>query len=291
MLALEIPDFTERPSLTLEDILNDPAIPRLTWEEIEIGKAIGKGASGLVSKGTWTMHSGKKRDIALKELILGFQDIGIEVLQEFLVEIKYMSALIHENIVQFLGILISPDNSKLYLVTELMHYGSVRDLLSKKGANLTWDLRLQIAKDAAKGVAYLHKKNLIHRDLKTHNLLVNDGWRCKVADFGISTVNPTVTRAMTCIGTPVYMAPEVLSKNKYSEKADVYSFGIVLGEIFTGDLPYSKAPYDKMNQAQLMFQILEQGARPAIDSLIVPLQQLIRDCCNVDPRLRPSFAE
>merc|ERR1712000_630241 len=141
------------------------------------------------------------------------------------------------------------------------------------------------------GVAYLHQKKLIHRDLKSQNLLVNDLWQCKVADFGISTVNPTITRAMTCIGTPVYMAPEVLSKNKYSEKADVYSFGIVLAEIFTGALPYSEPPFDKMNQAQLMYQILEQGARPNIESLNISLQQLIRDCWNTDPRLRPSFAE
>ena len=87
------------------------------------------------------------------------------------------------------------------------------------------------------------------------------------------------------------MAPEVLSKNKYSEKADVYSFGIVLAEIFTGALPYSEPPFDKMNQAQLMYQILEQGARPNIESLNISLQQLIRDCWNTDPRLRPSFAE
>ena len=193
-----------------------------------------------------------------------------------------------------------------------MHYGSVRSILEKKGSNLPWHIRLQIAKDAAKGMyvflyyfnqvpihiycfliirIYLHGKKLIHRDLKTHNLLLNSSWECKVADFGISTVNPTVTRAMTCIGTPVYMAPEVLSKNKYSEKADVFSFGVVLYEIFTGKLPYSDPPFDKMNQAQLMYQIVELEARPPLDGLIISLQQLIRDCWNMDPRMRPSFAE
>ena len=139
--------------------------------------------------------------------------------------------------------------------------------------------------------AHLHSKKLIHRDLKSHNLLVNSLWTCKVADFGISTVRPTITREMTCIGTPVYMAPEVLSKNKYSEKADVYSFGIVLMEIFTGNLPYSQPPFDKMNQAQLMYQILENGCRPVIEGLHPILQHLIEECWSADPHIRPSFPE
>jgi len=202
-----------------------------------------------------------------------------------------MSALIEDHIVRFLGILLSPDHSKLYLVTELMHKGSVRDLLTKKNKNIPPSLRLKMAKDAAKGVAYLHSKKLIHRDLKTHNLLVNAGWDTKVSDFGISTVRPTITRAMTCIGTPVYMAPEVLSKNKYSEKADVYSFGIVLMEIFTNRLPYSHPPYDTMNQAMLMYHIIEKGARPAIDDIHPILQHLIEECWATDPRLRPTFPE
>lgn len=87
------------------------------------------------------------------------------------------------------------------------------------------------------------------------------------------------------------MAPEVLSKNKYSEKADVFSFGIVLAEIFNGNRPYSEPEYKDLNQAQLMYQILEKGVRPNIENLSISLQQLIRDCWNEDPRMRPSFAE
>lgn len=154
----------------------------------------------------------------------------------------------------------------------------------------------------------MHDKKLIHRDLKPENLLVNNEWTCKVADFGISTVRPTITREMTCIGTPglsfifccthwidfsflVYMAPEVLLKNKYSEKADVYSFGTVLWEIFTGKKPYSDEKFGPMNQAQLMFQILENHARPSLHDLHPALQQLISDCWSLDPRLRPTFNE
>ena len=86
---MEIPDFVGRPSLTLEDILNDPAITRLQWEDVTILETIGQGASGLVSRGVW-VQSRKETEIALKELRFGFQDFDAEILEEFLVEIKYM---------------------------------------------------------------------------------------------------------------------------------------------------------------------------------------------------------
>ena len=89
MKALIIPDFSSQPFLTISDILKDKAIPRLDWRSIQITKPIGQGASGLVSKGVLT-QSGKNIEIALKELIFGFQDIQPEIIQEFLVEIKYL---------------------------------------------------------------------------------------------------------------------------------------------------------------------------------------------------------
>lgn len=87
------------------------------------------------------------------------------------------------------------------------------------------------------------------------------------------------------------MAPEVLHKNKYSEKADIFSFGTVLYEIFTGWTPYSQPPFDTMNYSQLMFQITEKNVRPDLSCLSTSLQELIKDCWNVEPTLRPSFPE
>lgn len=88
-----------------------------------------------------------------------------------------------------------------------MELGSVKDLI-KKRKDLTWQNRLNLLIDAAKGIEYLHHEKLIHRDIKPANLLVNSDFICKIADFGISTVMPEYTRTMTCVGTPVYMAPE-----------------------------------------------------------------------------------
>lgn len=87
------------------------------------------------------------------------------------------------------------------------------------------------------------------------------------------------------------MAPEVLDKVKYSEKADVFSFGMVLFEIFSGHTPYSEPPFDVMGYSQLMYHITEKQSRPNISNLSTSLQELIKDCWNMDPNLRPNLPE
>ena len=229
------------------------------------------------------------------------------------------SALHHPNVVRFEGILVSPDHSSLYVVTELMERGSLHDILVKKGANIPLDLRFKMAIDAAQGMyvdipptpqdkidqeriltgkgnalsdrEFIHSKSIIHRDLKPHNLLVNATWETKVADFGISTLNPTMTRRMTCVGTPVYMAPEVLQLDAYSSRADVYSYAVVMSEIFTSSLAFSHEPYATMNSAQLAFHITEKAARPSLEGLHPTLQNLIEECWNANAYARPSFTE
>ena len=290
---IEIPDLERKPTVSLDSVLNDPEIPHIPWEELIILDRIGMGANGIVSRGVWRPKGKrlKKVEIALKELLVEQEELlNPVVLEEFLIEIKFLSKLNHANVVKFLGISSPTGTTKLYLITELMHFGSLRDVLDRN-STLPWALRLKLAKDAAKGMSYLHKRKLIHRDLKSQNLLVNETWTCKIADFGISTVKEAQTRTMTCIGTPTYMAPEVLGKAKYSEKADVFSFGILLVELYSGRVPYSSNKFAALNQAQLMYRICSENARPEISDLPEPLRELVNDCWNLDPKLRPSFQE
>ena len=143
---------------------------------------------------------------------------------------------------------------------------------------------------AYSGRKYLHGCNVIHRDLKTQNLLVNSEWHCKVSDFGISKVkNQTMT--MTCIGTPLYMAPEVLQHSRYSEKADVYSFGIVLVELFTGKPAYAALKDRGVSDGQIIFKMVVEGYRPDLDGLPHSLQELAGECLHQKPAIRPSFQE
>ena len=138
---------------------------------------------------------------------------------------------------------------------------------------------------------YLHSRGLIHRDLKTSNLLINENCVCKVADFGISTVKIGTSQDERCVGTPVYMAPEVLQNNIYSKQADVYAWGIILYELYTTKYPYSEPEYSAMHVANLTYQISYKGIRPDCSKVHTVVKQLIFDCWNTDPELRPTFSE
>ena len=160
--------------------------------------------------------------------------------------------------------------------------------------------------------AYLHSQKVLHRDLKLDNLLVDRDWVCKVTDFGTSTNGSTLSRAMTCIGTlgessPTetlaltehlffacmwagYIAPEVLTKEKYSKRADVFSFGIVLFELFGGQRAFTRPPYKDMPSALLNHAIIE-GKRPDVSFLSSDaIRQLIEECWHQDPKKRPELS-
>jgi serine/threonine protein kinase len=261
--------------MILIDIFNDPTIPNIAWEELELKEKIGVGAASIVRRGLWNSHSGV-REVAIKQLV---HEISSQMLKEFLVEIKLTSALHHANVVHLHGISCSPEK-ELYIITELLHHGSIRDVLDAKGSNLTWDIRAKLLIDAAKGMNYLHSRGVIHRDLKPRNLLVSKDWVCKVADFGASTVLAPVEKTMTFTGTPAYMAPEVLSDSRYSEKADVYAFGVILMEVYTGVVPYSELEGTIQNQAQLISKIISEQLRPDTSSLPASLANLVFDCWN-----------
>jgi receptor-interacting serine/threonine-protein kinase 3 len=121
-------------------------------------------------------------------------------------------------------------SEKILLVTEFMEQGSLKDLLHKYGTNIDFKLKTRLLLDAASGMKYLHSHDppVVHRDLKPSNLLIDKKWHCKIADFGISKVNVPTLQTQSLVGTPAYMAPEILREPSYipNPKADVYSFGM-----------------------------------------------------------------
>jgi serine/threonine protein kinase len=122
----------------------------------------------------------------------------------------------------------------LCIVTEFVRQGCLKDILGNRTMKLTWVQRLRMLKSAALGINYLHTlpQCIIHRDLKPSNLLVDENWNVKIADFGFARIkeeNATMTRC----GTPCWTAPEIIRGEKYAEKADVYSFGIIMWEMLT----------------------------------------------------------
>jgi serine/threonine protein kinase len=153
-----------------------------------------------------------------------------------------------------------------------------------------WMLVKRVANGAARGMAYLHSGNppVLHRDLKSANLLLDESYTTKVCDFGLSRLKAQARRSMTgnC-GTVQWMAPEVLANMSYDEKADVFSFGIILWELLTRE-----CPYDGMTAIQCALAVLNRDKRPEIPKWCPPaLHALIKACVKKEPDLRPSFAQ
>jgi len=169
---------------------------------------------------------------------------------------------------------------------EYMPRGSLFQLIHNPEVSLDWPVVQKIAVEICRGMAYLHGCNppLIHRDLKPHNLLVDETWRVKVCDFGLSRFWEA-KRDMTACGTPAYAAPEVLRNSAYSVSADVYSFALVLWELIT-----RQPLYPGMPPFQIIFTVGTQGTRPALPPTCDPaLARVITDCWAEDPESRPSF--
>ena len=153
---------------------------------------------------------------------------------------------------------------------------------------ISWDFRKKIGLDIAKGVYYLHnhKPPILHRDLKSLNVLLDGAMTAKLADFGWTRV---ISKVMTSkIGTYQWMAPEVINGQKYTEKADVFSFGIILWEIAT-----RKPPYYGIDGTEVSKRVANENFRPKISEkeCPAPLLHLMRRCWEKNPDDRPTFGE
>jgi len=174
----------------------------------------------------------------------------------------------------------------LCIVTEFMHGGSIFDFLYNRQGSFQLPDVIRIASDVSKGMNYLHQINIVHRDLKTANLLMDDQV-VKVADFGVARVKDQSGVMTAETGTYRWMAPEVIEHLPYDHRADVFSFGIVLWELLTG-----KLPYEDMTPLQAAVAVVQKDLRPTIAADTHPmLADLLQRCLQKDPALRPTFAE
>ncbi|KAK9755482.1 hypothetical protein RND81_01G028700 [Saponaria officinalis] len=262
-------------SLDMDDLI-------ISWSDLVVRDRIGSGSFGTVHRAEWNGS-----EVAVK--ILMEHDFHPERCREFLREVAIMKRLRHPNIVLFMGAITEPPN--LAIVTEYLSRGSLYRLLHKSGGREVLDerRRLSMAFDVAKGMNYLHKRNppIVHRDLKSPNLLVDKKYTVKVCDFGLSRLKAnTFLSSKSAAGTPEWMAPEVLRDEPSNEKSDVYSFGVILWELATLQLPWKN-----LNPAQVVAAVGFKCKRLEIPRDVNPqVAALIEACWANEPWKRPSFA-
>ncbi|ERM93778.1 hypothetical protein AMTR_s00004p00270260 [Amborella trichopoda] len=260
--------------------------------DLEELRELGSGTFGTVYHGKW-----RGTDVAIKRIkkscFTGRSSEQERLTQDFWREAAILSKLHHPNVVAFYGVVHDGPGGTLATVTEFMVNGSLRHVLLRKDRALDRRKRLIIAMDAAFGMEYLHSKNIVHFDLKCDNLLVNmrDPHRpiCKVGDFGLSKIKANTLVSGGVRGTLPWMAPELLngSSSKVSEKVDVFSFGIVMWEILTGEEPYAH-----MHYGAIIGGIVNNTLRPPVPGWCDPeWRRLMEQCWAPDPAGRPSFTE
>ncbi|KAL6519767.1 hypothetical protein OROMI_032661 [Orobanche minor] len=261
----------------------------ILWEDLTIGEQIGQGSCGTVYHALWYGSYDDLdvlQDVAVK--VFSKQEYTDDVIFSFRQEVSLMRRLRHPNILLFMGAVTSPQ--RLCIITEFLPRGSLFQLLQRNTSKLEWRRRIHMALDIARGMNYLHHCSIpiVHRDLKSSNLLVDRNWTVKVGDFGLSRLkHETYLTTKTGQGTPQWMAPEVLRNEPSDEKADVYSFGVILWELVT-----QKIPWESLNSVQVIGAVGFMNQRLDMPKDIDPQWVSIIDSCwHSEPQCRPSFQE
>ncbi|CAI5742218.1 unnamed protein product [Hyaloperonospora brassicae] len=252
---------------------------KLNLNEVQLDKVVGSGRSGNTYSAWWrgTHVAAKVVDSSTNT-----QAVGEELSNEFHREVAVVTKLRHPNIVLFLGAAIDPP--RYCLVFEFMENGTLTDLIRSHRGPIDF---FRLASQMTMGMNYLHLCSIMHRDLKSSNVLIDSHGTAKISDFGLSCVLEIGSSSDLTAETGTYrwMAPEVIRHEPYSTKADVYSFGIVLWELLTRDQPFRG-----LTPIQAAFAVARQHMRPALPRQTpVKIGELIEHCWHHDPSRRPDF--
>ncbi|XP_074295614.1 LEAF RUST 10 DISEASE-RESISTANCE LOCUS RECEPTOR-LIKE PROTEIN KINASE-like 1.1 [Silene latifolia] len=284
------------------------SVPIFSYSELEESTNNFDSNRELGDGGYGTVYYGKLKDgreVAVKRLY----QRNFRQLEQFMNEIEILAGLRHQNLVSLYGC-TSQRSKELLLVYEYVPNGTVADHLNgdqSKCGTLTWPVRLSIAIETAKALAYLHASDIIHRDVKSNNILLDSNFCVKVADFGLSRLFPMdVTHVSTAPqGTPGYLDPEYHQCYQLTDKSDVYSFGVVLVELISS-LPAIDIcrEHDEINLSIYAMKRIQSGA---IDELvdhrlgfetncktkrmITLVAELAFQCLQQRKELRPSMIE
>mmetsp|Transcript_19776 Transcript_19776/g.27601 ORF Transcript_19776/g.27601 Transcript_19776/m.27601 type:complete len:666 (+) Transcript_19776:74-2071(+) len=251
----------------------------ITWEEIKPIEEVGSGAFGSVYKAVWRGDL-----VAAKKIKCNASDT--QRVQAFLEETRLLAKMRHPNIVMVMA--ASCQLPDLVIVTELMK-SDLWTLLNNPKEKLEWKQKIDMALDIARGMNFLHnlKPPLVHRDLKSQNVLIDENLRVKISDFGTSVEKNLMGTEI--VGTAAWMCPARLLREESDEKTDVFSYGVILWELLN-----RKIPWEGLSNMQIIARVGHAGERlPLPDSppkgCPNGFVNLIRDCWETHGVKRPSF--
>ena len=271
--------------------------------DLKIFDLIGLGATSEVFLGEY-----KGLEVAIKKIKV--KDINDDFYKEYQNEISILTSIRHPNLISFLGTMLTEEKNDfyLYIITNYCQGGTLYDLLhKKKNISIPWNLKLKFLIEISRAMNFLHtnEPQIIHHDLKSLNILLtskimennsNEHISIKISDFGLSQIitKDIKNSYLKGIGSVQWMAPETLQnndENDINEKVDVYSFGIIIWEIYA-----RIQPYKNMNISQIINYVCKENGRPNCD--LIPkgempkgLFELMEKCWDKNPNLRPDFSE
>jgi serine/threonine protein kinase len=257
-----------------------PDIPLIDWRDLTQGRLIGRGGFGDVYEGQW-----KGQDVAIKKLHMHALP-NAAVKRDFDAEVRVMWSSQYPRILRLYGV---TEAGNCAMVMERMQR-SLHDLIHSE-EEIPEGKRVQIAIDIAQGLASLHEQNIVHRDLKSQNILLGKGDRGKISDFGLAKIRvhtKSTTKLGGASGTVRWGAPEVLGlKPQATPASDMYSYGMILWEILTRKIPFSEQSDDSIVRAAV-----RDGEREDIPEECGPVWQgVIKGCWEQDPGKRPTASE
>ncbi len=223
-------------------------------DRYEILAELGRGAMGVVYKARDPLLD---RTVAIKTLNLSLSDKELaEYEARFYQEAKAMGKVTHPNIISLFDVGRSEDHA--YMTMEYLEGQELRQILDS-GSRLGMDHIIDIARQAAEGLAYAHEHDVVHRDIKPSNILISKSGQVKIGDFGIARIPSSAVRTMTgmVMGSPQYMSPEQVTGKSVDHRTDIFSLGVVLYEMLTGS-----PPFNGENVHSIMYQIVNFNPQP-----------------------------
>lgn len=256
------------------------------------GRKLGQGGFGVVCEAT---HIETQRKWAIKKV--NKEKAGTSGVKHLEREVSIMKQVKHEHIIHLEEVFETP--KRMYLVTELCEGGDLKDLL-QKNKHFTEEETRRIIKSLLEAIVYLHKKDIVHRDLKLENILVknchqgndNDMVNIKVTDFGLSVqkggVGSENMLQATC-GTPMYMAPEVIDGHEYSQQCDLWSIGVIMYMLLCGEPPFIYSSKERLSEMFMKGELTFSG--PTWHTISDTAKNVIRSLLKVDPAHRITANE